>query len=116
MQPGSSILRSFTKSDTNPYFISGSAGFLDQHDHTVKWAQANRDLVSHHIKYCLFDKGPNPLDAEEGADTDTPTIAEVDEPKVGEDDPDVDPGEAQCGGVAAQDWNAGGQPQEVRIH
>jgi release factor H-coupled RctB family protein len=60
----SSILRSFTKSDANPYFITGSAELrthFDQHDYAIKWAQANHDLVAHCIKYCPFDKGPNLL-------------------------------------------------------
>ena len=60
-------------------FISGSAEFrtyLDQHDDAVKWAQAG-DLAARRIKDCLFDKGPNLLEAEEGEDTDTLMIVEV---------------------------------------
>jgi len=73
---GSPILRSFTKSDANPSASAEFQAYLDHHDHAVKWAQPSRDLVAHRIKY--FEKGPNPLDAEEGEDTNTPTISKAD--------------------------------------
>jgi len=53
--------------------------YLDCHDHAVKCAQTNRDLFAHRIKYCLFEKRPNLLDAEQGEDTDTCKIAGADE-------------------------------------
>lgn len=123
---GSSTLRSFTKSDANPYFTPASAEFqtyLDQHDHAVKWAQANRDLVAHRIKYCLFEKEPNPLDAEEGDDTEMPAIVEADESKALEGEPEADPREAlgrlldvTHNAVARQGWVISGKAQEVWIH
>jgi len=36
-----------------------------------------RPRPRHRVKYCPFEQGTNPLDAEEGVDTDTPTIAEA---------------------------------------
>jgi len=123
---GSSILRSFTKSDANPYFTSTSPEFqtyLDQHDHAVKWAQANRDLVAHRIKYCLFEKEPNPLDTEEGEATDTPAIAEADESGSVQDGPESEPCEAleklldvTHNAVARQGWIISGKAQEMWIH
>ena len=76
-----------------------------------KWArQFATSLPIVCIKYCRSlrhgSKSGYPLDAKEREDTETPTIAEVDEPR--EDDPDVDPREvlervlAQCGGVAGE--------------
>jgi len=57
------------------------------------------------------------LDAEEGEDTDTLTIAEVDKSKVGEGGPDVDPREARerlldvtHNAVVRQGWIVNGQP------
>jgi len=74
----SSILRSSTKCLYSTSASAESQAYPYHHDRAVKWAQATRDLVAHRIKYCLLEKGPNPLDAEEGEDTDTPTIAEAD--------------------------------------
>ena len=71
-------------------------------------------------KYCVFEKGPNPLDTEEGEDTDSPTITEADESYAGEDGHLVDP----CGAleklldvmVVRRGWIVNGQPQEVWVH
>jgi release factor H-coupled RctB family protein len=56
---GASILRHYTKSDANPYFPPGHEeyeGYLEKHNHAVKWAQANRDLVAWRIRECLFGR------------------------------------------------------------
>jgi len=82
-----------------------------------------RDLVAHRIKYCLFEKGPNPLDAEGGEDTDTPTILEADESLAVEEKHNVDP----CGAleklldvmhnaVVRHGRIVNGQPQAAWIH
>jgi len=55
---------------------------------------SNRDLVARRVKYCLFEKGPNPLDAEEGGDTHTPKTTEADESCAGEDEHPVNPRKA----------------------
>jgi release factor H-coupled RctB family protein len=67
--------------------------------------------------------GPNPLDAEDGEDTDTPTITEEDESNAEEDAPDVDPREAleklldvTHNSVVRQGWIVNGQSQDVWIH
>ena len=96
---GSSILRSFTMSDANRYFTSASAEFqayldLDHHDHAAKRVQATRDLVAHRIKYCLFEKGPNPVDTEKREDTDTLMTTEADYSYAGEDEHLVNPRKA----------------------
>jgi len=44
-------------------------------------------------RVCLFEQEPNPLDAEEGEDTDTLTTTESDESQGRDDEPDVDPRE-----------------------
>jgi len=115
---GSSILQSSIKSDANPYITSATVqfqGYLDHHDHAVECAQANRDLVAHRIKYCPFEKGPNPVDAEEGGDTHAHRIAEAGESRVGEDEPDVDLCEAleklldvTHNGVVRREWIVNG--------
>ena len=79
---GSYILRLSTNSAASSYFTSASAEFqayLDHHDRAVKFAHVNRDLVAYRIKYCFFEKGPNPRNAEKGEDTVTPTMAEAGE-------------------------------------
>jgi release factor H-coupled RctB family protein len=56
---GSSILRHYTKSDPNPYFPPGHSEFeiyLAKHDNAVLWAKANRDLVAHRIRSCIFGR------------------------------------------------------------
>ncbi|KIM25310.1 hypothetical protein M408DRAFT_10499 [Serendipita vermifera MAFF 305830] len=54
---GASILRDYTRSNGNPYLTSDNPEFnvyLEQHNHTVLWAKANRDLLAHRIKNCIF--------------------------------------------------------------
>ena len=54
---GSAILASQTANESNPYLLADSPDlqkYLVEHDYAVKWAVANRDLVAHRIKECLF--------------------------------------------------------------
>ncbi|KDQ60982.1 hypothetical protein JAAARDRAFT_191106 [Jaapia argillacea MUCL 33604] len=58
---GGSILRSQTTSNANPYITNDSPAlnsYLEEHDHAVKWAVANRDLVAHRIRECVFPSSP----------------------------------------------------------
>lgn len=90
---GASILRHYTKSDGNPYFPPGHVeyeGYLEKHDHAVKWAQANRDLVAWRIKECLFgsrriggdeDADDVDIDVDEEAATNPKPTAEHEDPR-----------------------------------
>ncbi|KAG8810095.1 hypothetical protein FRC19_004785 [Serendipita sp. 401] len=54
---GASILRHYTRSDGNPYITSTHPeyrNYLEKHDHAVVWAKANRDLLAHRFKGCVF--------------------------------------------------------------
>lgn len=51
--------------ESNPYISPGSPelpAYLEEHDYAVKWAIANRDLVAHRIKECIYppDDGSDP--------------------------------------------------------
>ena len=79
--------------------------------------------LRHRYKYCIVEKGPNPLDTEEGEDTDSPTITEADDSYAGEDGHLVDPRGAleklldvTHNGVMRRGWIVNGQPQEVWVH
>lgn len=66
---GASILRNYTRSDANPYFTPDHDSFqvyLEQHDHAVLWAKANRDLLAHRIRECIFGE---PIDADESGES-----------------------------------------------
>lgn len=57
---GASILENQTKDLSNPYITPDSpelAAYLTEHDYAVKWAIANRDLVAHRIKECIYPSG-----------------------------------------------------------
>lgn len=115
---GASILRDVTKSDANPYYDPNHAelkSYLERHDYAVKWAQANRDLVAHRIKKCLFDQGPNPLDAQ-----DDTTINEEDEENVADDaDPRTALGkliDVTHNSVVRGEWKVDGTPTSLWIH
>jgi release factor H-coupled RctB family protein len=46
-----------TANEPNPYIPSDSPhlqAYLAEHDYAVQWAIANRDLVAHRIKQCVF--------------------------------------------------------------
>jgi release factor H-coupled RctB family protein len=54
---GGSILANHTAEESNPYLPPDSPQlqpYLTEHDYAVQWAIANRDLVAHRIKQCLF--------------------------------------------------------------
>lgn len=54
---GASILGEQTSKYTNPYLEPESPEFnsyLVEHDYAVKWAVANRDLVAHRVRECLY--------------------------------------------------------------
>ncbi|TFK76287.1 release factor H-coupled R [Pluteus cervinus] len=62
---GGSILASRTGNESNPYFPPESPellAYVTEHDYAVRWAIANRDLVAHRIKECIY---PTPEDATE---------------------------------------------------
>ena len=68
---GASILRHYTRSDSNPYFTPNHPEFqiyIEQHDHAVLWAKANRDLLAHRIRQCIFGQRDEP--SNEGTDED----------------------------------------------
>ena len=65
---GGSILSTHTTEESNPYLPPDSPllhPYLAEHDHAVKWAIANRDLLAHRIKQCLFSPSET---------TDTPSV------------------------------------------
>ncbi|PVF98777.1 release factor H-coupled R [Serendipita vermifera] len=68
---GSSILRHYTKSDPNPYFPPDHTEFeeyLRKHDNAVLWAKANRDLVAHRMRACIFGRRNEEEESEEAAE------------------------------------------------
>ncbi|CAG7854470.1 SubName: Full=Uncharacterized protein {ECO:0000313/EMBL:CCA69767.1} [Serendipita indica DSM 11827] len=76
---GASILRDYTRSNANPYLIEEEERrvYLARHDHAVLWARANRDLVAHRIKACIFggrgsDSDEQGEDEKEAKDTAEP--------------------------------------------
>ncbi|KDQ20095.1 hypothetical protein BOTBODRAFT_386745 [Botryobasidium botryosum FD-172 SS1] len=59
---GAQILETQTKGASNPHITSDSPlleSYLAEHDYAVRWAVANRDLVAHRIKQCLFPGAEN---------------------------------------------------------
>jgi release factor H-coupled RctB family protein len=75
---GASILRHYTKSNSNPYLTADHPEFqlyIQQHDHAVLWAKANRDLLAYRIWQCIFSQKDEPSD-EGGNDDDQAAVAE----------------------------------------
>jgi RNA-splicing ligase RtcB len=61
-----------TVDESNPYIPSDSPDlqtYLAEHDYAVQWAVANRDLVAHRIKQCVF----HPSDNVDGPSSDIPS-------------------------------------------
>ncbi|RDB21133.1 tRNA-splicing ligase RtcB [Hypsizygus marmoreus] len=54
---GASILSAQTTTESNPYIPPTSPElqeYLVEHDYAVRWAVANRDLVAHRIRQCIY--------------------------------------------------------------
>jgi release factor H-coupled RctB family protein len=80
---GASILRHYTRSDSNPYFTPNHPEFqvyIEQHDHAVLWAKANRDLLAHRIRQCIFGERDEP--SNEGVDEDDKAPVEESTPSA----------------------------------
>ncbi|KAG8808529.1 hypothetical protein FRC17_003904 [Serendipita sp. 399] len=85
---GASILRQYTRSDGNPYLPVTHPEYrtyLDQHDHAVLWAKANRDLLAHRFKTCVFGSRGSL-----GTATTATAATEDDEDEDEDEDEDVD--------------------------
>jgi release factor H-coupled RctB family protein len=67
---GASILARQTANESNPYIPADSPHLpthLAEHDYAVRWAIANRDLVAHRIKQCIFSPSQNSDDGSESS-------------------------------------------------
>jgi len=76
---GASILRHYTRSDSNPYLKLVHPEFqvyLEQHDHAVLWAKANRDLLAHRIRQCIFGQRSGPSSDDGDRDPESAVEAE----------------------------------------
>jgi len=73
---GASILGEQTANEANPRLIPGTSecdAYLARHDAAVTWGRANRDLIAHRIRECLFAKDED----EEGVPLELTKVADV---------------------------------------